>query len=102
MSQPFLNDPFVILGIPENADDAEIRAAYLAAVQACPPERDAERFSAVRGAYERIKTHKARLALELFDTALPTPVDILERAHPSGRPQRPSLASFQALLQSQS
>ena len=49
-----MTDPYHVLGVAETADDSSIRAAYLAAVRACPPERDRQRFEQVRAAFEAI------------------------------------------------
>lgn len=93
-----MSDPYLILGIQPNADDDAVRAAYLAAVAACPPERDARRFEALRNAYEALRTHRARLAQALFDQSPPTLADILDKAEPVGAPARPARALFTALL----
>ncbi len=93
-----MSDPYLTLGVPADADDAAIHTAYLAAVKACPPERDRKRFEAVRGAYEAIRTHKDRLAHELFDTSPPTLSELLDRAAPVEAPGRPAPELFAALL----
>jgi len=73
-----MTDPYRKLGVPETADNATIRAAYLAAVRACPPERDRQRFELVRAAFEAIAIEPQRLAHALFDTSAPTVHDLLE------------------------
>jgi curved DNA-binding protein CbpA len=93
-----MTDPYLVLGVSEDADDAAIHAAYLAAIKACPPERDARRFEAIRTAYQSIRTPKDRLAHELFDATPPGPLDVLDRASPVGAPQRPDAALFAVLL----
>ena len=77
-----MSDPYLALGVTSDADDAVIHAAYLAAIKACPPERDLQRFQTVRTAYELIRTRKDRLTHELFDTSPPTVTELLERAAP--------------------
>ena len=72
-----MTDPYRILDVPVTADDEAIRAAYLAAIRDCPPERDRPRFEQVRSAYEAIATLRKRLAYELFDMTPPTPMDVL-------------------------
>ena len=72
-----MTDPYQQLGVPETADDDTIRAAYLAAIRACPPERDRLRFEQVRAAYEAISSAPARHAHALFDTQAPTAQDLL-------------------------
>ncbi len=93
-----MSDPYLMLGVGPDADDAAIHAAWLAAVKACPPERDAHRFEQVRTAYATIRTRKQRIAYELFDTRPPCGEDILDRAAPEQGLQRPDPALIEALL----
>jgi curved DNA-binding protein CbpA len=93
-----MSDPYAILGLGPDADDEAVRRAYLAAVAACPPERDPQRFESLRTAYEALRTHRARLAQALFDQSPPTLTDILDRAEPVGPPRRPGRDLFDALL----
>jgi curved DNA-binding protein CbpA len=93
-----MSDPYLILGVSEDADDACVESAYLAGIKRCPPERDARRFEALRAAYEALRTRRARLAYELFDTTPPEPADLLDRAAPIGPPRRPDQELFAALL----
>jgi len=93
-----MNDPFLLLGVPDDADDAAIEAAYLAGIRRSPPERDPAGFEALRAAYEKIRTRRDRLAYGLFDQAPPTPADILSRAAPLTEPRRPKSATLAALL----
>jgi curved DNA-binding protein CbpA len=98
-----MSDPYLALGITSDADDALVHAAYLAAIKACPPERDLQRFQTVRAAYELIRTRKDRLRYELFDTSLPAVTELLERAAPLQQPaDRPGQELFAALLRSES
>jgi hypothetical protein len=48
-------DPFAVLGIAPEADDAAVRLAYRAAVRAHPPETDPEGFKRVRAAFEAVR-----------------------------------------------
>lgn len=98
-----MSDPYLVLGVASDADDAVVHAAYLAAIKACPPERDLQRFQAVRAAYELIRTRKDRLTHELFDTSPPTVTELLDRAEPLQQPaDRPGQALFAALLRGES
>ena len=81
-------DPYRLLGVPDTADDAAIRAAYLAAIRACPPERDRQRFEQVRAAYESIAIERDRLAHALFDTTAPTVQEVLQIVTADWRPGR--------------
>ncbi len=93
-----MSDPYTVLGVTPEADDAFIRDAYLAAIKACPPDRDPRRFQAVRHAYEAIRTRKDRLAHELFDTTPPGVPELLDRMAPVTAPGRPARDLFEALL----
>lgn len=88
-----MRDPYLILGVPDDADDAAIEAAYLAGIKRCTPERDADGFQALRAAYEALRTQRDRLAYALFETAPPEPADLLDRAFPLERAPRPEEAA---------
>lgn len=83
-----MSDPYRILGVPATADDESIRAAYLAAIRDCPPERDRKRFERVRAAYESIATVRGRLSHALFDKSVPTPEDVLDAVDAGFQPRR--------------
>lgn len=93
-----MSDPYLILGIDRDADDAAVERAYVEAVKRCPPERDAERFNAIRQAHGRLRARRDRLAQALFDRSPPRPADILAKAGPTGAPGRPDRALIESLL----
>jgi curved DNA-binding protein CbpA len=93
-----MNDPYLILGVGEEADDTAVEAAYREGIKQCPPERDAQRFESLRRAYETLRTRRDRIGYELFDSSPPEPRDILDRAAPIGDPGRPDVDLFSALL----
>ena len=93
-----MTDPFLILGVPFDADDDTIEAAYLAGLRRASPERDPAGFEALRGAYKTIRTRRDRLAYALFDQTPPSPADILAKGAPPGQPRRPKRATLTALL----
>lgn len=93
-----MTDPYRQLGVPEAADDDTIRAAYLAAIRACPPERDRQRFEQVRAAFEAIASAPRRLAHGLFDTRAPTVHELLEILSADWQPGRPTELSLYRLL----
>jgi curved DNA-binding protein CbpA len=68
-------NPFAVLGLDEDASDAAVRAAYLGAVRAHPPDRDPAGFQRIREAYDAIRDEDRRLDLRLFG---PSPLDRLE------------------------
>ena len=97
-----MRDPYLTLGVPEEADDAAIETAYLEGIKRCPPDRDAQRFEALRAAYEALRTRRDRMDYALFDTSPPTPEDLLDKAAPIGEPRRPDPVLFAALLREES
>ncbi|HEY0523746.1 MAG TPA: J domain-containing protein [Stellaceae bacterium] len=97
---PMMADPFSVLDVDEEADDETIRRRYLALVRRHPPERDPERFRAVRAAYEAIRGRRDRLRVRLL-TIHGAALLRLKRAclEPAGDgPGRPGRAAVQALL----
>lgn len=83
-----MTDPYRILGVPVTADDEAIRAAYLAAIRDCPPERDRQRFERVRSAYEAVSSVRGRLSHALFDKTVPTLEDVLDAVDADFQPRR--------------
>ena len=63
---PFVDeDPQTILGVSNNADAEEIRAAYLKKIKAYPPERCPEEFERIRDAYEILNDPGRRILVQL-------------------------------------
>ena len=48
-------DPWRVLGIPEDACDDRIRSAYLERVKQYPPDRCGDQFERIRDAYTQLK-----------------------------------------------
>lgn len=94
-----MSNPYQVLGIARGADDAAVRAAYLTAVRLHPPERDAERFAAVRRAFDALSSERLRLAHELFDREPPTLDGLLHLLQDDFSPRRPDAASLLRVLQ---
>ena len=63
-------DPYFVLQVPLESDDAAIRAAYLTAIQAASPETDPIRFQEISSAYEKIKTAPRRRHFEFERTVV--------------------------------
>jgi curved DNA-binding protein CbpA len=74
VSQP-VRDPYGVLGLDRQASEAEIKRAYFQRVRQFPPEREPEKFRAIRTAYEQLRDaeSRARLALFLLQPPLPLP-----------------------------
>jgi len=62
-----MKTPFEILEVAPEADDVEIKQAYLQQVKNNPPDRDQEQFLLIHNAYESIKDNKSRISYALFD-----------------------------------
>lgn len=93
-----MSDPYQVLGIARGADDAAVRAAYLAAVRLNPPERDAERFASVRKAFDAVSSERLRLEHELFDREPPSIEGLLHLLQADFPPRRPDAASLLRVL----
>jgi curved DNA-binding protein CbpA len=61
-----MTDPYALFQLPPESDDETIRRRYLELVKQHPPERDPERFAAVRSAYEQLRDLDTRLRHRLF------------------------------------
>ncbi|MHB1306223.1 MAG: J domain-containing protein [Limisphaerales bacterium] len=74
-------NPYLILGVPPEADDSTIRRAYLTAVKEAPPDTHPQRFQAVSAAYDQIKDEPSRRRHILFDRECPgdSPLDVLRQ-----------------------
>jgi curved DNA-binding protein CbpA len=48
-------DPFTVLGLSRDANEAEIRARYLALIKQFTPEREPDKFREIRMAFEAAK-----------------------------------------------
>ncbi|MBF0124753.1 MAG: DnaJ domain-containing protein [Magnetococcales bacterium] len=83
-------NPFDVLGLTAEANDAEIRKAYLVRVKEFSPEQHPERFKEIRAAFEAISDQRRRIAYSLFgkETAdFPTLLlAVLRREQPHPQP----------------
>jgi len=57
-----VDDPWKILGVPIEATEEEVRAAYLSKVKEHPPERSPEEFERIRDAYDALRDPRRRAA----------------------------------------
>lgn len=91
-------NPYGTLGVSRDAGDDAIHQAYLQKIRQYPPERDQERFQAVREAYEAVNTRRRRLEYELFHRETPDVGALLASALGAGTPQRPTEALIRRTL----
>lgn len=72
-----MSDPYEVLGLPAQADEAEIRRRYLDLVRQFPPDRAPERFAAIHAAYDAVRDPARRLEAQLFRVASTDSIDAL-------------------------
>jgi curved DNA-binding protein CbpA len=90
-----MSDPYEVLGLPGDADDAAIRARYLELVRQYSPEHHPERFAAVRAAYESLRDLDTRLRHRLFEAGKRDTIEaILEEIECQSPRRRLSLATL--------
>jgi curved DNA-binding protein CbpA len=70
-------DPYTIFDLPPDSDDETIRRRYLSLVRAHTPERDPERFSAIREAYEILRDPIHRMQYRLFEAGKDDSIDAI-------------------------
>jgi curved DNA-binding protein CbpA len=58
--------PYLQLGVPTHASDADIRQRYLELVKQHPPSVPGSRFAEIQRAYERIKDARSRVHESIF------------------------------------
>ena len=64
-------NPYLILGVPPDADDRTVRQAYLDKIRVATPERDPRQFQALTAAYTQVQDMTSRRRHILFDTSVP-------------------------------
>ena len=57
---------YLVLDVPFDASDEDIRTCYLQLVKKHTPENDPIKFRKITEAYEAIKTERQRIAAKLF------------------------------------
>src|SRR5260370_37752071 len=72
-----MSDPYETLGVLPHADEAEIRRRYLELVREFPPDREPERFAAIRAAYDEVRDPHRRLEAQLFSIETHDSIDSL-------------------------
>ena len=93
-----MKNPFVLLGVSEDADDETIKKAYLQQVRRHPPEREPDQFQAIRLAFEAVKTRRDRLCYRLFQQDPPDMGALVETALQGGTSRRPTEQQFLRVL----
>ena len=73
-----MSDPYAVLGLANDADEAAIRRRYLELVREFPPDRAPERFAAIRAAYEEVRDPARRLEAQIFRASTTDALDALD------------------------
>jgi len=91
--------PYAVLGISPDSDDEAIRRRYLELVRQFPPERQPEKFAAVRQAYENLRDTTTRLRYRLFEAGKNDSLDaIIEESSCQSTRRRMSLKTMLTFL----
>ena len=94
-----MSDPYEVLGLAADADDDTIRRRYLELVRQFPPEKNPERFAAVRQAFESLRDLTTRLRHRLFEAGRQETVGaILEELTCRNPRRRVSLQTLLSML----
>ena len=72
-----MNDPYEVLGIATDADEAAIRQLYLELVRQFPPDRAPERFTAIRAAFDELRDPARRIQNLILRPSRTTTLDAL-------------------------
>ncbi|HME05503.1 MAG TPA: DnaJ domain-containing protein [Bryobacteraceae bacterium] len=70
-----------ILGVPANASDEDIRAAYLSKVKEFPPDRSPAEFEKIRDAYDTLRDPRNRAQAMLLSAGFDAPLVSLIDGH---------------------
>jgi DnaJ domain len=63
-----------ILGVPANASEEDIRAAWLSKVKEFPPDRSPAEFEKIRDAYDTLRDPRKRAKAMLLSTTFAAPL----------------------------
>ena len=69
---------FEIIGVNIDANDDEIKKAYLQKVRIYSPEQAPDEFQKIRSAFDLINTEKKRIKYQLFNNDMPDICAFLE------------------------
>lgn len=61
-----MHDPYEVLGVPPQADEAQIRERYLELVREFPPDRAPEKFAEIRAAFDELRDPLLQLEQQVF------------------------------------
>jgi curved DNA-binding protein CbpA len=78
-------NPWTVLDVSMEADDDQIRAAYLEKVKAFPPDRCGDQFQKIRDAYAQLKDHYQRSKWLILGSSSEAPLESLLAESPQQR-----------------
>jgi curved DNA-binding protein CbpA len=70
-------NPYTVLGLPIEADDAAIRSRYLQLTREFTPEEFPEKSAAIRKAYDQIKNLERRVKYRIFESGADESIDAI-------------------------
>ena len=95
-----MSDPYHVLDLPADTSDEDIRRRYLELVRQFSPEKHAEKFAAIRAAYEQLKDLDTRLRYRLFEAGKNETIEaILEDLACRTKRRRVSLDTLLSMLE---
>lgn len=92
--------PFIILDLPRDCSDADVRAAYHKMLRRYPPETCPDEFQQIQEAAGHLETERQRWACHLLyhNPEVQSPLETLQAfAGLPGRSRPPGLAAFKTL-----
>ncbi len=79
-------NPYAVLAVSPEADDEQIRAAYLGKLKQFPPDRAPVQFEQIRDAYELLRDRRRRAQYTLFSVNPDAPLASLLEGMENQRP----------------
>jgi curved DNA-binding protein CbpA len=73
-----MQDSYETLGLPSDADEAQIRSRYLQLVREFPPDRAPERFAEIRAAFDDLRNPVALLEKKIFNLSTSDSMEALQ------------------------
>lgn len=74
-----MTNPYSVLELSAGCTEEQIRKAYLEQVRKHPPDRDPERFAAIRDAYDQLRNPETRMRNRVLKVSTVDSIDDLLR-----------------------